>query len=77
MEKLVRRTATTGTASRPSPLEETDYHRLNPAQGYGHQLVFTEDGALDETITVHDHEVVLAPTTLAACRTATRCTIST
>lgn len=42
-------------------LEETYYHRLNPAQGYGHQRVFTEDGTLDETMTVHDHDLVLVP----------------
>lgn len=42
-------------------LEETYYHRLNPAQGFGIQRVFTEDGSLDETIAVHDHDVVLVP----------------
>lgn len=42
-------------------LEETYYHRLNPAQGYGHQRVFTEDGALDETMSVSNHDVVLVP----------------
>ncbi|SLN39111.1 5-deoxy-glucuronate isomerase [Roseisalinus antarcticus] len=42
-------------------LEETYYHRLNPSQGYGHQRVFTEDGSLDETMSVHDHDVVLVP----------------
>ncbi|MEM9029262.1 MAG: 5-deoxy-glucuronate isomerase [Pseudomonadota bacterium] len=42
-------------------LEETYYHRLNPPHGYGHQRVFTEDGSLDETMTVHDHDVVLVP----------------
>ena len=42
-------------------LEETYYHRLNPAQGYGHQRVFTEDGTLDETMTVQNHDVVLVP----------------
>ncbi len=42
-------------------LEETYYHRLSPAQGYGHQRVWTEDGSLDETMTVHDHDVVLVP----------------
>jgi 5-deoxy-glucuronate isomerase len=42
-------------------LEETYYHRLNPPQGYGIQRVFTEDGSLDETIPVHDHDVVLVP----------------
>jgi len=42
-------------------LEETYYHRLNPAQGYAHQRVFTEDGTLDETMSVADHDVVLVP----------------
>lgn len=42
-------------------LEETYYHRFNPAQGFGFQRVFTEDGELDETMTVHDGEVVLVP----------------
>ncbi len=42
-------------------LEETYYHRLNPAQGYGHQRVFTEDGSLDETMSVANHDLVLVP----------------
>ena len=42
-------------------LEETYYHRLNPSKGYGHQRVFTEDGSLDETMTVENHDVVLVP----------------
>ncbi|MHA1158922.1 MAG: 5-deoxy-glucuronate isomerase [Alphaproteobacteria bacterium] len=42
-------------------LEETYYHRLNPEQGYGHQRVFTEDGELDETMSVANHDVVLVP----------------
>ncbi|NUB43368.1 5-deoxy-glucuronate isomerase [Fertoebacter nigrum] len=42
-------------------LEETYYHRLNPAQGYGIQRVFTEDGSLDETMAVANHDVVLVP----------------
>ncbi|SLN25708.1 5-deoxy-glucuronate isomerase [Aquimixticola soesokkakensis] len=42
-------------------LEETYYHRLNPAQGYGIQRVFTEDGSLDETIPVSNGDVVLVP----------------
>jgi 5-deoxy-glucuronate isomerase len=42
-------------------LEETYYHRLNPAQGFGIQRVFTEDGSLDETMAVADHDVVLVP----------------
>ena len=42
-------------------LEETYYHRLNPAQGYGIQRVYTEDGSLDETMAVKNHDVVLVP----------------
>lgn len=42
-------------------LEETYYHRLNPAQGFGIQRVYTEDGSLDETMTVKDHDLVLVP----------------
>lgn len=42
-------------------LEETYYHRLNPAQGYGLQRVWTEDGSLDEAIAVSNHDVVLVP----------------
>lgn len=42
-------------------LEESYYHRLNPAQGFGLQRVFTEDGSLDETMAVSDGDVVLVP----------------
>jgi 5-deoxy-glucuronate isomerase len=42
-------------------LEETYYHRLNPPQGFGIQRVYTEDGSLDETMTVKNHDVVLVP----------------
>lgn len=42
-------------------LEETYYHRLNPAQGFGVQRVYTEDGTLDETMAVQDGDVVLVP----------------
>jgi len=42
-------------------LEETYYHRLNPAQGFGIQRVYTEDGSLDETMSVADHDLVLVP----------------
>ena len=42
-------------------LEETYYHRLNPAQGFGFQRVFTEDGSLDQSLAVEDGDVVLVP----------------
>jgi len=42
-------------------LEETYYHRLKPAAGFAFQRVFTDDLALDETIAVADHDVVLVP----------------
>lgn len=42
-------------------LEETYYHRLNPAQGFGVQRVWTEDGSQDRTMAVSNHDVVLVP----------------
>ena len=42
-------------------LEETYYHRLNPANGFGIQRVYTDDRALDETMAVSDGDVVLVP----------------
>jgi 5-deoxy-glucuronate isomerase len=44
-----------------SLLEETYYHRLDPPQGFAFQRVYTDDRALDETVTVHDRDVVLVP----------------
>ena len=42
-------------------LEETYYHRLNPAQGFAFQRVYTDDRTLDEACAVEDHDVVLVP----------------
>ena len=42
-------------------LEETYYHRLNPADGWGVQRVFTDDLSLNETMAVYDHDLVLVP----------------
>lgn len=42
-------------------LEETYYHRLDPPRGFGFQRVFTEDGALDQSMAVGNHDVVLVP----------------
>jgi 5-deoxy-glucuronate isomerase len=44
-----------------SYLEETYYHRITPQQGFAFQRVYTDDRALDETITVSDRDVVLVP----------------
>jgi len=42
-------------------LEETYYHRLNPPQGFAIQRVYTDDRSLDETLCVHDGDVVMVP----------------
>lgn len=41
--------------------EETYYHRLNPANGWALQRVYTDDGSLDETLAVKNHDVALVP----------------
>ena len=42
-------------------LEETYYHRVNPANGWALQRVYTDDGSLDETMAVKNHDVALVP----------------
>lgn len=42
-------------------LEETYYHRLSPPQGFAFQRVYTDDRDLDETMAVHDGDVVMVP----------------
>lgn len=42
-------------------LEETYYHRIRPADGFGLQRVYTDDGQLDVSMAVHDGDVVLVP----------------
>jgi 5-deoxy-glucuronate isomerase len=44
-----------------SKLEETYYHRLNPASGYVHQRVYTDNRSIDETLSAEDRDVVLVP----------------
>lgn len=44
-----------------SLLEETYYHRLEPAQGFAFQRVYTDDRSLDESMAVEDGDVVLVP----------------
>jgi 5-deoxy-glucuronate isomerase len=44
-----------------SLLEETYYHRFNPAQGFAFQRVYTDDRSLDEAMAVEDGDVTLVP----------------
>lgn len=51
----------TATDAEETVLEETYYHRLQPAQGFAIQRVYTDDRSLDETISVEDGDVVMVP----------------
>ncbi|MEO0668319.1 MAG: 5-deoxy-glucuronate isomerase [Pseudomonadota bacterium] len=42
-------------------LEETYYHRIDPADGFAVQRVYTDDRQLDETMAVSDGDVVCVP----------------
>lgn len=53
-----------------SKLEETYYHRFDPPQGFGFQRVYTDDGSLDETMTIEDGDVVMVPRGYHPCGTA-------
>ena len=44
-----------------SYLEETYYHRIDPAQGFVFQRVYTDDFSLDETMAVYDKDCVIVP----------------
>ncbi|MCR9135353.1 MAG: 5-deoxy-glucuronate isomerase [Alphaproteobacteria bacterium] len=44
-----------------SRLEETYYHRLNPAQGFAFQRVYTDDRSLDEAMAIEDGVTTLVP----------------
>ncbi|MEK4463790.1 5-deoxy-glucuronate isomerase [Paenibacillus sp. FSL H8-0315] len=44
-----------------SYLEETYYHRVNPAHGFVVQRVYNDDRSLDETMAVSDRSIVLVP----------------
>ena len=46
---------------RETLLEETYYHRVSPAQGFGLQRVYTDDRSLDETFAFGDRDCVLVP----------------
>lgn len=51
----------TEAAPGETQLEETYYHRLNPAQGFAFQRVYTDDRSLDEAMAVENHDVVMVP----------------
>ncbi len=53
-----------------SLLEETYYHRFQPAQGFGFQRVYTDDRSLDETMTIEDGDLVMVPKGYHPCGTA-------
>ena len=42
-------------------LEETYYHRIDPAQGFVFQRVYTDDRSEDKSFAVEDHDVVIVP----------------
>ncbi|MHB8657914.1 MAG: 5-deoxy-glucuronate isomerase [Solirubrobacteraceae bacterium] len=42
-------------------LEETYYHRIAPARGFGLQRVYTDDRSLDEALAFSDRDCVLVP----------------
>jgi len=46
---------------RQSRLEETYYHRIRPARGFGLQRVYAHDTAFDETMAFRDRDCVLVP----------------
>ena len=51
-------------------LEETYYHRFDQAQGFGFQRIYTEDRQLDESLAIHDGDVVLVPRGYHPCAAA-------
>jgi 5-deoxy-glucuronate isomerase len=42
-------------------LEETYYHRIRPASGFGFQRVYTPDREVDETVLIENGSLVLVP----------------
>ena len=49
------------TPGEETALEETYYHRMHPPQGFAFQRVYTDSRDIDETLCVHDGDVVLVP----------------
>lgn len=53
-----------------SQLEELYFYRAKPAAGFAFQRVYTARGDLDETMTVHNNDVVLVPRGYHVCAAA-------
>lgn len=51
----------TDALPRESYLEETYYHRIDPASGFVFQRVYNDDRSLDESISASDGDCVLVP----------------
>jgi 5-deoxy-glucuronate isomerase len=51
----------TATSGQETALEETYYHRFKAPQGFGFQRVYTDERDLDESMCVHDGDVVMVP----------------
>ncbi len=55
-----------------SQLEEIYYYRTRPASGFAFQRVYSADGELDETMTVHNADAVLVPHGYHVCAAAAK-----
>lgn len=53
-----------------SLLEETYYHRIDPAQGFAFQRIYTDDRSLDVTMAVEDGDLTLVPRGYHPCAAA-------
>ncbi len=51
----------TTSEAEETQLEETYYHRVNPAQGFAFQRVYTDDRSLDEAVAVENGDCVMVP----------------
>jgi len=51
----------TATSGQETALEETYYHRFKLPQGFGFQRVYTDERDLDESLCLHDGDLVMVP----------------
>lgn len=49
------------TSEKECEMEELYLFKLNPENGFGFQRIYTEDGSLDETMTIHHNDITLIP----------------